>query len=127
MPPLRGCDLMNTYTQRLRAALYSDAASRLGQHAQSKKGITLGSALKPRIKSWIGVLILGLSFVAVMTGQAPAGKDLGWAFPTAAMVVNKPPMAEKEFEGQLTIAGTGKSFTMPQLEDLNAPARLVFR
>jgi hypothetical protein len=73
------------------------------------------------MKSWIGVLISGLFSVAVMTGQAPAGKDLGWAFPTAAMVVNKPPMAEKEFEGQLTIAGTGKSFTMSQLEDLNSP------
>ncbi|PYS01152.1 MAG: hypothetical protein DMG16_13580, partial [Acidobacteria bacterium] len=73
------------------------------------------------MKGWIGVLILALFLVAVMTGQAPAGKDLGWAFPTAAMVVNKPPMPEKEFEGQLTIPGTGKSFTMSQLEDLNAP------
>src|SRR5262245_21231674 len=70
---------------------------------------------------WIAAILLGLLSVAVMTGQAPAGKDLGWAFPTAAMVVNKPPMAEKEFEGQLTIPGTGKSFTMAQLEDLNAP------
>ena len=73
------------------------------------------------MKSWIGVFVLGLFSVAGIMGQAPAGKDLGWAFPTAAMVVNKPPMAEKEFEGQLTIAGAGKSFTMSQLEDLNSP------
>ena len=70
---------------------------------------------------WIGALTLALFSVAALIAQAPAGKDLGWAFPTAAMVVNKAPMPEKEFEGQLTIPGTGKSFTMPQLEDLNAP------
>src|SRR6059036_3882445 len=71
-------------------------------------------------KSWIGVLVLVLFLVAMLTGQAPAGKDLGWAFPTAAMVVNKPPLHEQE-EGQLTIEGSGKSYTMPQIEDLNAP------
>ena len=70
---------------------------------------------------WIGMLTLALFSAAAVIAQAPAGKDLGWAFPTAAMVVNKPPMPEKEFEGQLTIPGTGKSFTMPQLEDLTAP------
>ena len=41
------------------------------------------------------------------------------------MGVNKAAMPEKEFEGQLTIPGTGKSFTMPQLEDLNAPPDCV--
>jgi cytochrome c553 len=36
------------------------------------------------------------------------------------MVVNKPPLPEKE-EGQLTIEGSGKNLTMPQIENLNAP------
>jgi cytochrome c553 len=73
------------------------------------------------MRKWTGVLTLALLSAAALAAQAPAGKDLGWAFPTAAMVVNKPPMPEKEFEGQLTIEGTGKSFTMAQLENLTAP------
>lgn len=73
------------------------------------------------MKSWIGVLAVALFSVAVVIAQAPAGKDLGWAFPTAAMVVNKAPMPEKEFEGPLTIPGSGKSFTITQIENLNAP------
>jgi len=40
--------------------------------------------------------------------------------PTAAMVVNKAPMPEKEFEGQLTIQAR-EELHMAQLENLNAP------
>jgi len=72
------------------------------------------------MKNWIAVSTVALAAAAVLVAQAPAGKDLGWAFPTAAMVVNKPPLHEKE-EGQLTIDGSGKNYTMPQIEDLNAP------
>ncbi|PYS18685.1 MAG: hypothetical protein DMG17_05335 [Acidobacteria bacterium] len=72
------------------------------------------------MKNWIAVPTVAVVSAAVLVAQAPAGKDLGWAFPTAAMVVNKPPLHEKE-EGQLTIEGSGKSYTMPQIEDLNAP------
>ncbi len=71
------------------------------------------------MKKCIGIFLLVISAAALLA-QAPAGKDLGWAFPTANMVVNKPPLAEKE-EGQLTIEGSGKNLTMPQIEDLNAP------
>src|SRR6266568_4754704 len=82
----------------------------------------LGKSLTPQqtaIKKWIGIFFVLIS-AAALVAQAPAGKDLGWAFPTAAMVVNKPPLPEKD-EGQLTIEGSGKSHTMPQIEDLNAP------
>ncbi len=72
------------------------------------------------MKNWIAVSAVALVSAVVLVAQAPAGKDLGWAFPTAAMVVNKPPLHEKE-EGQLTIEGSGKSYTMPQIEDLNTP------
>src|SRR5215467_4698592 len=71
------------------------------------------------MKNWIGICLVVFS-TAALAAQAPAGKDLGWAFPTAAMVVNKPPIPEKE-EGQLTIEGSGKKYTRPQIEDLNAP------
>jgi cytochrome c553 len=75
------------------------------------------------MKKWTGVLALALLSAGALAAQAPDGKDLGWAYPTAAMVVNKPPMPEKEFEGQLTLpnANLTKSFTMAQLENLNAP------
>ena len=71
------------------------------------------------MRKWIGIFLFVIS-VAALLAQAPAGKDLGWAYPTANMVVNKPPLAEKE-EGQLTVEGSSKSLTMPQIEDLNAP------
>ena len=71
------------------------------------------------MRKWIGIFLFVISAAALLA-QAPAGKDLGWAYPTANMVVNKPPLAEKE-EGQLTVEGSGKSLTMPQIEDLNAP------
>ena len=71
------------------------------------------------MRKWIGIFLFVISAAALLA-QAPAGKDLGWAYPTANMVVNKPPLAEKE-EGQLTVEGSSKSLTMPQIEDLNAP------
>src|SRR5262249_19587551 len=54
-------------------------------------------------------------------GRPGSGRERSrMGIPDSRMVVNKPPLPEKE-EGQLTIEGSGKSYTRPQIEDLNAP------
>ena len=58
------------------------------------------------MKKWIAVSTLAVLSAAALVAQAPAGKNLGWAFPTATMVVNKPPLPgrskyrnERRFDG----------------------------
>ena len=55
-------------------------------------------------------LILGATALA----QAPAGKDLLWAFPVASAVVNKPPLPVAE--GPQQIQGSAKSYTQKDLD-----------
>ena len=46
----------------------------------------LKKSLTPRetaMKKWIGIFFVLIS-AAALVAQAPAGKDLGWAFPKAA-------------------------------------------
>jgi len=69
--------------------------------------------------SKLGAFSLALVFVGLLAAQAPAGKDLGWAFPTAAMVVNKPPIPE--VEGPQPLPGSTKKYTQMELDNLASP------
>ena len=66
-------------------------------------------------------LLLGL-FAATAAvaafAQAPAGKDLLWAFPVASAIVNKPPAPP--IKGLQSIKGSSQHYTQEQLDGLNA-------
>ncbi len=71
-----------------------------------------------RVVLQAGVLLAAAGTAAVLA-QAPAGKDLVWAFPVASAVVQgKPPI--EELHGPQTLDGSKLSFTQQQLENLSA-------
>src|ERR1700741_4830959 len=71
------------------------------------------------MKTSSGIVALALLSTMTIAAQAPAGKDLIWAFPTAVAVVNKPPVPE--VEGPQRIAGSARSYTQAQLDNLSSP------
>lgn len=65
-------------------------------------------------------VLLAMAGTGVLLAQAPAGKDLVWAFPVASAIVQgKHPIAE--IEGPQTIAGSTKKYTQKELDNLAAP------
>jgi len=66
------------------------------------------------------VVLLTAVETAVLLAQAPAGKDLVWAFPVgSAIVANKHPVPE--IQGPQQIQGSTRSYTQQQLDNLAAP------
>src|SRR5688572_16023622 len=71
--------------------------------------------MKVLVQAW--VLLLAASTAALLA-QAPAGKDLVWAFPVAsAVVAGKPPI--EELHGPQKLDGSKLSFTQEQLDNLS--------
>jgi len=71
---------------------------------------------------FVRVLVLLMSVVpaAVLLGQAPAGKDLLWAYPVgSAIVAGKHPIAE--VEGPQQLPGSTRKYTQQELDNLAAP------
>ena len=65
-------------------------------------------------------VLLGVIPTAVLLAQAPAGKDLIWAYPVAsAVVANKPPI--EELHGPQQIQGSTRSYTQQELDNLSSP------
>jgi cytochrome c553 len=66
------------------------------------------------------LVLLAVVETAVLLAQAPAGKDLLWAFPVATAVVpNKPPVPE--IHGPQQIEGSSRNYTQEQLDNLASP------
>jgi cytochrome c553 len=73
-----------------------------------------------RTTYFFGAVLAGLTASGLVCGaaQAPAGKDLVWAFPVAAAVVaNKPPVPPTE--GPRQVEGSDKSFTQAELDKMD--------
>lgn len=79
--------------------------------------------------------VLGLLAAGVAVAQAPAGKDMLWAFPVVSAMVNKPPIPVSEAPQQ--VEGSTKAYTQAELDlmsigvdwfpDRHAPAPLIVR
>jgi cytochrome c553 len=70
------------------------------------------------MKLLMRVVILGAVLqAAVLLAQAPAGKDLLWAYPVASAVVLKPPVPE--IHGPQQIEGSSRSYTQQELDLIN--------
>jgi cytochrome c553 len=66
------------------------------------------------------VLLAAAGTAATLLAQAPAGKDLVWAFPVgSAIVQGKHPIAE--IEGPQTLPGSTQKYTQKELDNLAAP------
>src|SRR4051812_45092201 len=63
--------------------------------------------------------VLFATGMATLLAQAPAGKDLLWAFPVLSAVIQKPPAPE--IEGPQQVAGSTLRFTQQQIDSLTAP------
>ncbi len=64
-----------------------------------------------RLVSVLGLVAAG---VVVAVAQAPAGKDMLWAFPVVSAMVNKPPIPV--VEGPQQLEGSTKAYTQAELD-----------
>jgi cytochrome c553 len=72
-------------------------------------------SMKVLVQAWV---VLVAASTAALLAQAPAGKDLLWAFPVASAVVQgKPPI--EELHGPQKLDGSKLSFTQEQLDNLS--------
>ena len=63
-------------------------------------------------------VLLAVVHAAVLLAQAPAGKDLLWAYPVASAIVpNRPPLPE--IHGPQQLEGSARSYTQQELEKLD--------
>ncbi len=66
------------------------------------------------------VVLLAVTGTAALIAQAPAGKDLVWAYPVgSAIVAGKHPIAE--VEGPQQLPGSTRKYTQQELDNLAAP------
>jgi cytochrome c553 len=66
------------------------------------------------------LVLLAAAGTAVLLAQAPAGKDLLWAYPVAsAVVADKHPV--EEIHGPQQIQGSTRSYTQQELDNLSSP------
>src|SRR5580692_1455387 len=66
----------------------------------------------------LGIVLLLALATKALPPQAPAGKNLSWAFP-AAVEKNEPPVPDPD--GPRHLAGSVKAYTQAQIDDLANP------